>query len=123
MDPQLQPGEFVFCSIPTQSEIPEGVNPVGMFRETEGRTLIVKTDDARLIPGEYSSPMRCISLAVHSSLEAVGLTAAVATELAKHNISANVVAAYYHDHIFIGSADAALALKVLKALSKSSAIG
>jgi hypothetical protein len=54
-----------------------------------------------------------ITLNVHSSLEAIGLTAAVAGRLALHGISANVVAAYYHDHIFVPTADAERAVVVL----------
>ena len=60
--------------------------------------------------------MRCITLTVHSSLEAVGLTAAIATELAGLGISANVVAAYYHDHVFVPCAQAEQAVAGLAAL-------
>ena len=55
---------------------------------------------------------------IHSSLEAVGLTAAVSTKLATKGISANVIAAYYHDHIFVSAEKAELALLALKELSK-----
>jgi hypothetical protein len=61
-----------------------------------------------------------ISLDVHSSLEAVGLTAAFATALGNEGISANVIAAYYHDHIFVPTADAERAVAALKALSGGS---
>ena len=54
----------------------------------------------------------------HSSLEATGLTATFATALAKGNISCNVVAAYYHDHIFVAKKDAERAMEALKKLSK-----
>lgn len=123
MEPELQPGEFVFCSIPAPVAVPQSIDFLGMFLEKEGRTLIVRADDAPLISGVVSSPMRCITLTVHSSLDAVGLTAAFATALTRHNISANVIAAYYHDHIFVAPADAERAVEVLKALSKSSAAG
>ena len=42
-----------------------------------------------------------ISLDAHSSLEAVGLTAALSHALAKAGISANIVAALRHDHLFV----------------------
>ena len=58
----------------------------------------------------------CIVLTVHSSLNAVGLTAAVAGALAAAGISANVVAAHYHDHIFVPSERAVDALAVLEQL-------
>jgi hypothetical protein len=55
---------------------------------------------------------------VHSSLEAVGLTAAVAGALTAAGISANVVAAFHHDHVFVPAdrAEAAMAqLDLLRA--------
>ena len=64
-----------------------------------------------------SAPMRQITLTIHSSLEAVGLTGAFATELARHGISANVVAGFYHDHIFVGAADADRAMAALTDLA------
>jgi len=44
-------------------------------------------------------------------------TASVATELANHGISANVVAVYYHDHIFVPEQKAEEALEILRRLS------
>ena len=60
---------------------------------------------------------RCITLRVHSSLHAVGLTAAVSAELARHAVSANVVAGYFHDHVLVPSDRAEEALKHLENLS------
>ena len=73
-------------------------------------------DKADELKVEYSGVFKCITLSVHSSLDAVGLTAAVATKLTQSNISANVVAAYYHDHVFVASKDAEQALADLNAL-------
>jgi hypothetical protein len=67
----------------------------------------------------YTYVAAWITLTVHSSLEAVGLTAAFSNALASHRISCNVVAAYYRDHIFIAQKDAEKAMQVLEALSKN----
>ncbi|HEX8350737.1 MAG TPA: ACT domain-containing protein, partial [Hymenobacter sp.] len=62
-----------------------------------------------------------ITLTVHSSLEAVGLTAAFARALARGNVSCNVVAAYYHDHIFVAAQDADKAMRLLQELAQTGA--
>ena len=74
--------------------------------------LSVKSPDKAQLA--YESKFKQITLTVHSSLDAVGLTAAVATKLSSYGISANVVAAYYHHHIFVQSEKADEALLVLK---------
>lgn len=117
MQPELQPGAFVFATI-EGPDIPAGLEPVGTFREAEGMTLILPAHDAGHPAIVASKPLRQITLTVHSSLEAVGLTAAFATELTRHGISANVVAGYYHDHIFVGADDAEPALAALRGLSE-----
>ena len=55
---------------------------------------------------------------VHSSLDAVGLTAAFSAKLTEKNISANVIAAYYHDHIFVPKEKAEQALNAILELQK-----
>ncbi len=89
-----------------------------VFKETEGVTLIVTKEWADLNRLEYSFVAAWITLTVHSSLAAVGLTAAFSTALASHGISCNVVAAYYHDHIFVDTRDLARAMDVLHGLAE-----
>ncbi len=96
MAPVLDDREFVFC---TASEI--AGDPVCAFRESEGWTLVLERRSAERLGIAYTFPCRLITLAVHSSLDAVGFLAAVAAELAKAGISANVVSAYFHDHLFV----------------------
>ena len=65
---------------------------------------------------DVQGPFARITLRIHSSLAAVGLTAAVSAALAQAGISANMVAGYHHDHILLAAADAVRALAVLEAL-------
>src|SRR4051812_46044064 len=95
MEPVLLDERYVFATV---ERVPEGLNPLGTFREAEGWTLILPEAEAAGL-ATVTAPMRCISLTIHSAFEAVGLTAAFATALAAHGISANVVAGFYHDHI------------------------
>ena len=121
MTPSLAPGEFVYCSVP-EAKLAAllRLKPLGLFREAEGVTLILPAEVAKAQELPASAPMRCITLNVHSALEAVGLTAAFATALTREGISANVVAGYFHDHIFVPSADAERALEALLSLAATS---
>jgi len=116
MTPRLNEGEYVFCTVNSLDGI--GLtNIVGSFAEEEGVTIILQKEIADEFNLSYSFVAAWITLTVHSSLEAVGLTAAFSNALAKKSISCNVIAAYYHDHIFVAQKDAANALKVLQDLS------
>ena len=118
MKPKMNDGEFVFCTLDTL-QASNGLNPLCMFQEEEGTTVIIpkqQADDASL---PYSVVCAWITLTVHSSLEAVGLTAAVSKALTEANISCNVVAAYYHDHIFVPVEDAQRAMQAIEILSEN----
>jgi hypothetical protein len=121
MRPVLNPGEFVFCTTASDEALPV-TEVLGSFREAEGLTLVVARNvaDAHGLAYEYVAAW--ITLNVHSSLAAVGLTAAVAAALTQENISCNVVAAYYHDHLFVNKADAERAMTALRALSAPAAL-
>ena len=118
MEPVLKPGEYVFTTLYDIDwrQIAD-LQPISVFKENEGISLVIdrKTADEYDIP--YDSVFRLISLHVHSSLDAVGLTAAFSGALGKAGISANVIAAYYHDHIFVPADKADQAVKVLEQLS------
>lgn len=118
MTPQLHEGEYVFCTVNDPGQI-NLQDIIGTFREKEGTTLILAREIADRLQLPYTYIAAWITLTIHSSLEAVGLTAAFSTALAKAGISCNVVAAYYHDHIFVPAADAEKAIQALKALTIS----
>lgn len=116
LEPRLNPGAFVFCSLPDISGI-DLQEVILIFREAEGTTLILPQETADRLGLPYDGIMAWLSLSVHSALEAVGLTAAFSNALARQNISCNVVAGYYHDHIFVPQNDAGQAMRVLQQLS------
>jgi hypothetical protein len=113
MSPVLLDDEYVFCSVQGQYGDYQTLSPLATFRESEGLTLVL-TKAAAIEGGlSFESVFKGITLTVHSSLDAVGLTAAVANKLTEKGISANVIAAYYHDHIFVQTEKAALAIEAL----------
>lgn len=118
MEPMLHDGEYVYCTVEGRAAAWFALEPIGTFRENEGNTLILERARAEAAGLSYGPVLRLITLSVHSALEAVGLTAAVSGALTQAGISANVVAAYYHDHIFVPAADAKRAVEVLQTLSR-----
>ena len=118
MRPVLNEGDYVFCSVNDASKI-DLHDAIAMFKEKEGLTVIIKKELAYNLHLHYAFIGAWITLTVHSSLDAVGLTAAFSTALSAQGISCNVVAAYYHDHIFVATKDADKAMKILADLSKN----
>jgi uncharacterized protein len=112
LHPELQPGEYVFAKIDRLDTIDTG-KLVAFFKEKEAYTVIAEKKLAEEWQLPYGFVAAWITLTVHSSLAAVGLTAAFSTALANAGISCNVVAGYYHDHIFVDIQDAAKAMAVL----------
>jgi hypothetical protein len=117
MDPELGAEEFVFHSMEASSEEVTRLEPWAVIREKEGITLILEKAVAEKAGVKVGSIFRRITLNIHSSLDAVGLTAAVATRLASAGISANVVAGYFHDHVFVGRERAEEAVGLLKGMA------
>jgi len=118
LSPELHPDEYVFCSLDCSIADCIKLNPVCIFREKECTTLILSRLQAEAHNLRYCGVFRQITLNVHSSLEAIGLTAAVSNQLASHNISANVIAGFYHDHIFVPAGNSEAAMTVLNQLSQ-----
>lgn len=112
MRPKLNEGVYVFCSIYNMHSI-HLEEILGFFKESEGYTIIVSKEYAERNQLHYSNLMAWITLEVHSALDAVGLTAAFSTLLANHQISCNVLAGYYHDHLFVLKEDANKAMDLL----------
>ncbi|MEP0926793.1 ACT domain-containing protein [Leptolyngbya sp. SLC-A1] len=118
MQPTFREGEYVFCTLPSLSG--HDLDPIGFFKEEEGLTLIVSRHQAEAAGLPYSAIFAMITLSVHSSLEAVGFLAAIATRLAIHGISVNPVSAFYHDHLFVPVVQAETAIALLHELAAES---
>lgn len=119
MRPVLREGDYVFCTLPHPAAPDLGaLAPVGLFHEEEGLTLILRRERADAAGLAYAGVFRWLTLSVHSSLEAVGFMAAVATRLAAHGIGVNPVAAYFHDHLFVPAPRAPEALALLESFAR-----
>ncbi len=118
MAPELQPGEYLFCHLPPGQPVPWGLEPLCTYQEAEGLTVIALRSAAQHAGLVGVFPCRLITLTVHSSLEAVGLLAAVTRALAQRGIAVNAVSAYTHDHLFVPLDRAEEAVEVLRGLVK-----
>ncbi len=127
----VHPSVFVFATVAndTSSSLPllPPLPPSAVqmsFREAEGTTVITTLDDLKeYCPNlDYQFPCRMITLQVHSSLEAIGFMAIVASKLADEGISCNPVSGYYHDHLFVPVPTVDDALEVLTKIAGNARI-
>jgi hypothetical protein len=119
MSPQLNGGSYVFVQAPDDAADGEdgAEDAVVTVAEAEGRTLVLPRERADALGLPYEFVASWITLRVHSALDAVGLTAAFATALTREGIPANVVAGYFHDHVFVPEDRRDDAMRVLRELS------
>lgn len=118
LTPTLHPQTFVFLTLPPSTPAPSGLFIQMLFREAEGLTVITTPESAAEHGLEYTFHCRMITLNVHSSLEAVGFIAYVATELGKRGIGGNCVSGFWHDHLFVGEGREGEAIGVLEGVAR-----
>ena len=113
MEPVLHQDTFVFTTFGDDQDL-SAFDPIMMFKEREGITLIVTQAVAEAQNVKYEFPSRMITLNIHSALDAVGFLARVSSHLAAIDMGVNPVAGFFHDHLFIPADradDAMLALQ------------
>ena len=120
MAPVLRPGRFVFVTGAGENLAPQAL---ASFREAEGLSLILAEETARAQGFDTAMAMACITLTVHSALDGIGLTAAVAGALTQAGIPCNMVAAFHHDHVFVPVERAEEAVAVLQAAAEAAGAG
>lgn len=110
--PSVRPGRFVVVTTPT----PPPGEAHALIVEDEGVTLVLDAEAADKHGLAYEGIFGWITLQAHTSLSAVGVTAAVATALARVGISCNVLAGHYHDHLLVPVESVDEAIEVLGGL-------
>jgi uncharacterized protein len=122
LGPELLPTSYVFCTLANGRYGDfQQTSPLACIQESEGLSLVLpKTQaDAHALP--YEGIFRCISLRVHSSLQSVGLSAAIAQCLADAAIGVNIIAGFHHDHLLVPAERATEALGCIERLGRDPA--
>ncbi len=115
LNPVLNEGVFVFCTQQFPSDLVKDA-VIGCFQEKEGTTMILQKGVADQFQLDYAFEAAWITLGLNSELDMVGLTARFSSAMAEKGISANVIAGYYHDHIFVPYKRREEALKILEGI-------
>jgi uncharacterized protein (DUF1810 family) len=120
MRPELLPGQFVFVTL-SDTRV-DSLDVLASVFEPEGLSGVIRREDADRLDLDYDFIAAWITLRVNSALEAVGLTAAVSARLTDEQISCNVIAGRFHDHLLVPVADAERAMDALRALAAGQSV-
>jgi hypothetical protein len=113
MSPIVVAGEYVMVSLPARSD----VESMAVVVEAEGITHVITRATADEHKWPYDFVGGWITLQVHSSLTAVGLTAVVSSALAAEGISCNMLAGFFHDHLLVPHHELERAVSILRQLA------
>ncbi len=114
-----RPHPVTVVTVPTGEPVQVGDGVEAVLAEEEGTTVVATIAEAerRGWPVEFRAAW--LTIDVHSSLSAVGLTAALSAALAEHEIACNILAGYYHDHLLVPLERADDAVDAIEALTGS----
>ncbi|MGI5128479.1 ACT domain-containing protein [Pseudonocardia sp. CA-107938] len=112
LKPHLHDGVHVFASVPPGTPVDAPV--VAAIEEAEGRTVVLREEDARRLGLAAQYPSARITLTAATALSDVGVLAGVTAALARAGISVNPFAGVHHDHLFVPHEQAAAAMAVLQ---------
>jgi uncharacterized protein len=122
ISPKLQAGQYVFCSLRAGKDKRFNLQPLCMFREEEGVSVVLEKSVADEKGLNYSSCWSWITCKVNSDLQAVGFLAAITRKLAASGIPVNPISAFFHDHLLVPIDRTDEALGLIRELSQSSYI-
>jgi hypothetical protein len=114
LEATARPDDYVFLAV--DAGHPLAALAEATIREDEALTIVVRRSDADAHGLAYEFVAAWLTLTVHSSLEAIGLTAAFSRALGDAGISCNVLAGYHHDHLLVPASDRDTALDAIRAL-------
>ena len=118
LEPQVRDGEYVYAAAPDSSSDSSALlGAEAVIHEAEGSAMVLRREVADEAGLTYDVVLSWITLTVHSSLEAVGLTAAFSAALGDAGISCNVLAGLHHDHVLVPVGRRDDAVTVLRELS------
>ena len=116
---KVRPDTYVVVSLPLGAEIPVVGRQVGaVILEDEGPTVVTTLSHAAHKGWDHNFVASWLTIEVHSSLEAVGLTAAFSRQLGRAGIPCNVIAGFFHDHILVPVDKTDAAVEVIEALAR-----
>jgi hypothetical protein len=113
LSPERRHGEVVIVAVPD----PAGLPALATVTEEDAVTVVLRREDADRLELRYDWVAAWVTPTVHSSWEAVGMTAAVAQALAEVGIPCNVLAGYRHDHLLVPIEQVEAAMAALRALA------
>ena len=110
-----RPEPVTVCTVDEAVAVGDGV--LAVLAEAEATTVVatVATAEQRGWPVEWMAAW--LTIEVHTSLDAVGLTAALSAALAERAIPCNVLAGYHHDHLLVPLDRADDAVAAIEALA------